>query len=303
MNRLERSKGCLLGLAVGDAIGTTVEFLPRGTFKPVVTMTGGGMFMLDCGKWTDDTSMALCLGESLLENKGFDAVDQMKKYTDWHENGYMSSTGTCFDIGNATRKALDCFNNPTKPHHKNGFCGNTSKWSSGNGCLMRLAPIPIFYSRLENLDKYAAESSMTTHASSLCLGATIYFANMLNLALLGNSKQVVLDCEQHTPSLAELKRIARGDYKTKHIDHIKGSGYVVEALEAALWCFYKTDNFRDCVLMAANLGDDADTTAAIVGQLAGAYYGIDGIPLEWLDKLYMGDEIEDMAVKLAIQNT
>ena len=102
----DRYLGCLLGLACGDAVGTTVEFSPRGTFTAVSDMIGGGPFNLNAGEWTDDTSMALCLAHSLIEKGGFDATDQMNRYTNWHEHGYMSSNGVCFDIGNTVRSAL-----------------------------------------------------------------------------------------------------------------------------------------------------------------------------------------------------
>src|SRR5215213_711084 len=138
---LNRFRGSLLGLAVGDTVGTTVEFKPRGSFSPVTDMVGGGPFHLKAGQWTDDTSMALCLGTSLISKNGFDPVDQMDRYLEWYRNGYLSSTGACFDIGNTIRQALETYQRTGDP-----FSGSTAPETAGNGCLMRLAPIPMFFS-------------------------------------------------------------------------------------------------------------------------------------------------------------
>ena len=151
---LNRFRGCLLGLAVGDAIGTTVEFKPRGSFPTVTDMVGGGPFHLKPGQWTDDTSMALCLATSLIFNNGFDPIDQMDRYWDWYQNGYLSSTGEFFDIGNTIREALERYK-----HTGNPFSGSTSPDMAGNGSLMRLAPVPMFYfPDLEKIIHFAGES-------------------------------------------------------------------------------------------------------------------------------------------------
>lgn len=296
-DRIRRARGCLLGLAVGDAIGTTVEFMPRGSFPKVTDMIGGGPFGLKAGEWTDDTSMALCLGASLLE-KGFDLDDQIQRYTRWHRDGYMSSTGRCFDIGIATRRALNSYQSTGNPES-----GSTDQRSAGNGCIMRLAPVPIMYAKdIQMAIDLSAEQSRTTHGAIECLEASKVFGGVLVRALNGTlSKDEVL--VNHDLNLAQafstkLQLIAAGAYFDYDIHQIKGSGYVVDSLEAALWCFYHTDNFKDAVLAAANLGDDADTTAAIVGQVAGAFYGEDGIPDHWLTRIVMAKEIGEMADSL-----
>ena len=292
---LNRFRGCLLGLAVGDAVGTTVEFQRRGSFPPVTDMVGGGPFRLEPGQWTDDTSMALCLAASLLSRNGFDPIDQMNRYLDWYQNGYLSSTGRCFDIGNTVRLALEEYERTRDP-----FSGATDPYSAGNGSLMRLAPVPLFYfPDLGNMIHFAGESSRTTHGALECVEACRLFAEMLFRALSGMSKDDVLlsiTVKIESPRIAE---IARGDYRKKTVDRIKGSGYVVESLEAALWCFYQTETFEAAILQAANLGDDADTTSAICGQIAGAYYGESGILTKWLDSLFMRVEITGFADKLS----
>lgn len=294
ISSLDRSRGCLLGLAVGDAVGTAVEFMPRGSFPKVADITGGGPFHLQPGQWTDDTSMALCLATSLIEKKGFDPNDQMDRYWRWYQDGYMSSTGECFDIGNTVRDALGRYH-PTG----NPFSGSKSPNAAGNGSLMRLAPIPIFYfPDLQKTLHFAVESSRTTHSATECLEACQLFSEMLFNAFSGMEKEAVLFKITFKPSAPKISDVTLGSYRNKRVDQIKGSGYVVESLEAALWCFYHTNSFEAAILQAVNLGDDADTTAAICGQIAGAYYGETSIPEKWLNKLYMKLEITGLADKL-----
>lgn len=292
---LNKFRGCLLGLAVGDAVGTTVEFMPRGSFPPVTDMVGGGPFRLKPGQWTDDTSMALCLATSLISKNGFDPVDQMDRYWDWYRDGYLSSTGQFFDIGNTVRQALERYK-----HTGNPFSGEIDPNSAGNGSLMRLAPMPMFYfPDLEKTIHFAGESSRTTHGAAECIEACQLFAEMLFHALSSRSKEDILHHTTVAISSPKIRAIASGIYCQKPISQIHGTGYVVDSLEAALWCFYQTDSFEAAILQAANLGDDADTTAAICGQIAGAHYGESGIPIKWLEKLFMRIEITDLADKLS----
>jgi ADP-ribosyl-[dinitrogen reductase] hydrolase len=240
--------------------------------------------------------MALCLAESLVEKNGFDPLDQMNRYLAWYETGYLSSTGVCFDIGNATRQALEKFKATGKP-----MSGSTHPSSAGNGSLMRLAPVAMFYapSRVK-AQAYAGKSSRTTHGAKECVDACALFAGMLVSALAGSEKETIL-FESSVSGLVSEKilAIAGGGYRDKSAQHIRGNGYVVDALEAALWCFWTTDTFSEAVLLAANLGDDADTTAAICGQIAGAWYGQSGIPFPWLEKLCLREKIIDLAEQLA----
>ena len=294
----ERYHGALLGLAVGDAVGTTVEFSPRGTFTPVTDMTGGGPFNLAPGQWTDDTSMALCLAASLVEQGDFDARDQMDRYCAWMQNGYMSSTGTCFDIGTTTARALMNYLRSNDP-----YSGSEDPRASGNGSLMRLAPVPMFYyPDIPAAIRFSGESSRTTHAAAECVDACRYFALLLCQAFAGEEKEALLsppDSEAFSPLLApKIAAIAKGSYRTKKRDLIVGNGYVVNSLEAALWAFATTSTYQDSILAAVNLGDDADTTAAICGQIAGAYYGVSAIPASWLAKVALRAEIEELADRI-----
>ena len=299
LDQINRARGALLGLAIGDAVGTTVEFKPRGSFPPLIDMVGGGPFNLLPGQWTDDTSMALCLGASLLAH-GFDLADQIDRYLDWRDDGYMSSNGKCFDIGVATSAAIERYRATGMTR-----AGSAKPDSAGNGSIMRLAPVPIYYLATPELAlKYSAEQSKTTHRAPECLMACQLMAEIMLRALQGLPKDEVLAAsQQDLPLTPALQDLARGDYKNKTEADIEGSGYVVESLEAALWCFWITSNFEDCVLMAANLGDDADTTAAVAGQLAGAFYGESGIPQKWLKKLTMAADIGQMAEQLVTQTS
>lgn len=294
LSEQSRYRGALAGLACGDAVGTTVEFKPRGSFAPVTGMAGGGPFGLEPGQWTDDTSMALCLAHSLLHRQGFDAADQMNRYCNWYNLGYMSSTGECFDIGHTTVVALRKYLDDKEP-----FAGSLHPSTAGNGGLMRLAPVPMFYMRDEAcVFRYAGESTRTTHGAQEAIECSRLFALQLRAALLGADKSGILSCGYPEPLSVKVAAIADRSFLDKSREQIKGSGYCVASLEAALWCFWHTESFEAAVLAAANLGDDADTTAAICGQLAGAYYGVEQIPADWMNKLAMRDDILALADRL-----
>lgn len=295
----QRYHGGLLGLAVLDALGTTIEFSPPGSFEPLTDIVGGGPFKLQPGQWTDDMSMALCLAESLLFRRGFNPVDQLERYVDWHENGHWSSTGVCFDIGNTVKAALVKFKETGEP-----YCGSTDKFSAGNGSIMRLIAVPLYFARdLADAIEKAGLSSRTTHQHPASIDACRYMASLILGCLRGASKEELLSpnyCvidgywEEH-PLVPEIAAIAAGSFKELEPPEIKGSGYVVKSLEAALWAFHRSNSFKEGGLMAVNLGDDADTTGAVFGQIAGAYYGKSGIPKSWLQKLAMRQEIESIA--------
>jgi len=295
--QLDRYKGCLAGLAAGDALGTTVEFQPPGTFEPMDDMVGGGVFGLQAGEWTDDTSMALCLAESLLESDGFDPKDQMQRYVRWFRDGYWGSTGTCFDIGNATRAALIRYEQTGEP-----YSGSEDPAAAGNGSIMRLAPVPMLYAGdpLQAI-KYARLSSMTTHRAAESVEACALLAVIITTGLRGGTKEQMLSAYEglNLEGFSDaLKEVAGGSYKRKSPPDIVGSGYVVPSLEASLWAFYHSSSFEEGALLAVNLGNDADTTGAIYGQIAGAYYGYEGIPEVWRSKLARGEAINKLAQKL-----
>ena len=288
---IDRYRGCLLGLACGDAVGTTVEFSARGTFAPVTDLVGGGPFGLVAGEWTDDTSMALCLATSLVHCRGTDLNDQISRYVNWWQWGYLSSTGNCFDIGMTVRAALNRFLVTRDP-----VAGSTDPRTAGNGSLMRLAPVAMWFAPdIDAVRRNARLSSTTTHGAPEALACCELYGELIARALAGAPRDALLRAPAGADASARVREIADGGYLRKTRDEVTGSGYCVESLEAALWCFATTDSFETAVLAAANLGDDADTTAAIVGQIAGAHYGIDGIPAHWLAKLAMREDIDQLA--------
>src|SRR5260370_12038562 len=252
-------------------------------------MVGGGAFRLAWGEWTDESSMALCLAESLIEKRCFDPVDQLERYTRWARHGHLSSNGRVFDIGNTAREALGRFATTRQP-----YCGSSEPDTAGNGSLMRLAPVPLRYARKpEEAIERAGESSRTTHAARTAVDACRYMGALIVGALSGVAKNELLSAHycpvdaywEKYPLAPEIDEIAAGSFRRKDPPDIAGTGYVVRSLEAALWAFSRSDSFRSGCLLAVNLGNDADTTGAIFGQLAGAYYGEEGIPPTWRAKL------------------
>lgn len=296
----DRQRGALFGLAIGDALGAAIEFAPPGTFEPVTGYRGGGPHGLASGEWTDDTSMALALADSLAK-AGWDLADQVRRYLAWWRAGEYSVTGECFDIGTTTRAALARF----RVHGDPLRSGDPSPRASGNGSIMRLAPVPIRYlthypDDIGELSRLAAESSLPTHASPACLSACRYLALVLCGLMRGEARAEVLASDwpplewlrAAAPLDPAVDEVARGSFRTKKPPEIVGSGYVVQTLEAALWAFHHGSDFRTAVLAAVNLGDDADTTGAVCGQLAGACWGESGIPGELLESLAQRHRLE-----------
>ncbi len=269
-------------------------------------MFGGGPFGLKAGQWTDDTSMALCLAQSLVMKNGFNAKHQMKLYCRWWRKGYLSSTGTCFDIGNTVKESLQRYLLTGNP-----FAGDTDPYKSGNGSLMRLAPVPMFFFHRPwpLIERMCADSSRTTHGAQIAVDACRFYGGLIIGALQGESKETLLAdsyapeagyWEKH-PLCREIDVIARGSYKHKNPPEIRGTGYAAHCLEASLWAFYHSRDFKEGCLAAVNLGNDADTTGAVFGQLAGTYFGKKGIPVEWLQKLTHLDMMKDLAETLLKQ--
>ncbi len=300
MDIVNRQRGALIGLAVGDALGAAVEFMSPGSFPPVTDYRDGGPHGLAPGEWTDDTSMALALADSLA-TKGWDLTDQLNRYVAWWRDGKYSVIGDCFDIGGTTQLALATFLRDRDPLN----CGLSGERSSGNGSIMRLAPVPIYFHHLFDADlaelsRLADQSSITTHASHQSRSACRYLAAVLAALVRGAPRDLVFSADWEVlerlrlqvPLDPAIDAVARGSFKHKSPPEIRGSGWVVQSLEAALWAFHSSDSFAEAVLKAVNLGNDADTTGAVCGQLAGAYWGESGIPERWRNGLARRDLIE-----------
>ena len=289
----DRAKGALVGLALGDALGTTLEFARRDTKPPVTDLVGGGPFRLAAGEWTDDTSMALCLADSLVERGLLDARDLMERFLRWYEEGHNSVTGECFDIGATTAGALHSFRDTGEP-----LSGGTDPQSAGNGSLMRLSPVAIrWWHDRAKATAAARLQSRTTHGAPQAVEACALFAELLVEAIAGAPKETVLRARGWSGD-AQIAEVAAGSWRAKERDAISSSGYVLHTLEAALWCVGRSESIEDALILAANLADDADTVAAVTGQLAGALWGMSGAPARWLETLAWREHIESLAAGL-----
>jgi ADP-ribosyl-[dinitrogen reductase] hydrolase len=269
----EKYCGCLLGLAIGDAMGAPAEFNEPGSFEPVGDLNGGGYFRLQPGEWTDDTALTLCSSESLIERKGFDPHDHLARFLKWYREGYMSTRPQSFGIGLVTAAALLRFEST----HED-FCGPTGEKTAENGSLMRIAPIPLFYAdQPEKAIQIAAGASRITHGTPDAISACQQMGAL------------IVKCVQGCPKEEILKPYV-DIYAPPNINRSNYSDAVI-TFRAALWAFAATDNFKDGLLKVVNLGWDADTMGAAYGQLAGAYYGENGIPKEWRNKVLMSKKI------------
>jgi ADP-ribosyl-[dinitrogen reductase] hydrolase len=292
--RRDRAIGAFIGLAVGDALGTTIEFKARDTYPPITGMIGGGPFGLRPGEWTDDTSMAVCLAESLVANGGaVNPKDLADRFVRWWKSGENSVTGRCFDIGNATRSALEGFVRTGIPE------GSASPHSAGNGGIMRLAPAAIAgRGEASTAAQLARAQSKVTHAAAECLDAAEVLARVLSAGIEGRGRDALQAGGNAKVAAPKVKVVAQGAWRGKARSDIRSSGYVIDTLEAALWSVSGSNTFEEAVLKAVNLGDDADTVGAVAGQIAGAVWGYSEIPGAWTPIKVRGQPRRRLFVRL-----
>lgn len=256
-------------------------------------MLGGGPFHLEPGQWTDDTAMALALADSLGSCHGLDPHDLATRFVRWWEEGAYSCTGDCRDIGITTQEALARFIHTSEP-----YAGSSHPRTAGNGSLMRLAPAALFSLHdAASADQLARDQSRITHAAPQAIEACAYFVQLLRDAILGQPDVFRPRTWSGDPAIAA---IAAGSWCLKSRDQIRSSGYVIDTLEAALWAVGTTSTFEDALILAVNLGEDADTVGAVTGQFAGALYGASAIPGRWLHPLAWRSEISETADRLLI---
>lgn len=299
--------GALVGLAVGDALGAPVEFLRPGTFPPVTGYRLGGVLNLPLGCWTDDTALALCLAESLIACGGMDPVDQLRRYVRYWREGYLAPTGVCLDIGTTTRRALETFLRTGAP-----IADPVAGLTPGNGSLVRLAPVPIFWAMDQaRAAEMAAEMSRTTHAAPESVDACRYLAVLLTSAVQGASREALAapgfspspGFWDRAPLCEPVAEVVSGSYLSRDPPEVRAGGGAVACLEAALWAFSRGRSFEEIVLAAVNLGEDADTAGAIAGQLAGACCGHSGIPPGWRAGLFRHQELLETGTRLVVAGT
>lgn len=309
----------IMGLCVADALGVPVEFMSRETLRknPVIGMRGFGTHNQSVGTWSDDTSMTLCLVDSLI--KGINFNDVMSKFLMWFDEGSYTPHGEVFDVGISTRDAIKRFSDGIEPLK----CGGVNERDNGNGSLMRILPI-IFYIQSiygtdfeENDEAFGIihNISSLTHAhkrSKIACGIYISVASMLlgsmdlKIAVeLGIYKAAEYYRKQteFKDEISHFDRLLAKGFEELDAKAIKSSGYVVDTLEAAIWCLLNSSTYKDCVLKAVNLGEDTDTVAAVVGGLAGLYYGYENIPCEWLDKVVKREYVESLSNQLYLSSS
>lgn len=282
----------VLGLAIADAIGVPAEFKSRNELKkkPITDMIGGGLWEQPEGTWSDDTAMTLATIDALnINNWEYSEKllhDIMKNFVNWYHNGELAANKHRFDIGNTCLKAISNYENSNDVYN----CGVKGR-DCGNGALMRILPAAFIESETK-LSVVVTKISSLTHNNDVCNTASIIYIAFLKLLIKHQDKNLAFReltkkiTSSTTPK--ELLRLSDKRFSKLNEDDIKSTGYVVDTLEAAIWCFLNTDNYKDCILKAVNLGDDTDTVAAVAGGLAGVYYGInerDGIPEEWINRL------------------
>jgi ADP-ribosyl-[dinitrogen reductase] hydrolase len=304
----------IMGLCVADALGVPVEFMDRETLRrnPVTGMRSYGTHRQPAGTWSDDTSMTLCLAESLA--KGLDYQDIMNSFLKWLDEAAYTPHGKVFDVGNTTSKALMKFSGGIPPLE----CGGTTERDNGNGALMRILPIVFYLQSVYGTDFYETDEafeiihnvSALTHAhrrSQIACGIYVSIASMLMKGTdLGTAVETGINkamkyYRNHPGFPGEMhhyKRLIREDFSELDEAEIRSTGYVVDTLEAAIWCLLRTESFKDCVLKAVNLGEDTDTVAAVAGGLAGLYYGYESIPNDWLSVIAKRDYVESLCNQL-----
>lgn len=301
-------RSAIFGHVIGDALGVPVEFVPRQRLlsHPVTGMLDGGDRGYPAGTWSDDSSMTLCALESLTERGGYDGEDMMGRFARWAREGYMTPTGRAFGIGRTTFSALCRFRRGEAPY------GGTREKDNGNGSLMRILPVVLFnfFSKAAASDKEKLETiyqaSRLTHAHLRTLAACGIYSFIAEELLREPEKASVLSglkksaefYRDHEEHLSFARLFSEG-FTALPAEEIKSGGYVVDTLEAAVWCLMNTDSYRDCVLKAVNLGEDTDTTAAVAGGLAGVLYGESALPEAWLTQLAERGMIDELCQKAA----
>ncbi|NGZ76752.1 ADP-ribosylglycohydrolase family protein [Saccharibacillus alkalitolerans] len=300
-----RLNGALLGLTAADALGVPVEFRPRAYLDahPVTDMFGYGTYNQPPGTWSDDSTMTWCTAESLALQGECDTEDMAGRFVQWLTKGYMTPYGELFDIGNATREALERYRTEAVWAR---FAGLTHERSNGNGSLMRILPMAFYVKGMEagERDRLVAEVSSITHRHPRSILACRIYTEIALGLLDGQSAEeayrsaIAAIGERHAEheELAAFERVLGGRMAELPRDEIRSSGYVVDTLEAALWCLLTTGSYREAALTAVNLGEDTDTTAAVAGGLAGILYGEAGIPAEWLSQLAKLDELRELSL-------
>jgi len=277
MLTLDSAMGMFIGLAVGDALGAPLEFLPsREPDEYVTKYMNGGYHDMKKGEWTDDTAMALGMAQSFIDNEGeFHPSDIMNNWSRWYNAGEFIPRGECFDIGNTTQRAISIYD---KIHTV--YNGVSLATEAGNGALMRIAPVVMVSSTPERAMELAVAQTIMTHGSPEAIEYSRVFAHEL----------------WHGDALQRYRKYKL--YWDTDRKKVMSGGYVKETYQCAMWAFMTTNNFADCIIKAVNRGHDSDTCGAVAGMIAGAHYGYTSIPKRFTEELAWHDELRRAAMKL-----
>ncbi len=305
-------KSGLFGVAVGDALGVPVEFKSREYLNqnPVLDMFGFGTHHQPIGTWSDDSSLAFCLAESLC--KGYDLSDIARNFVKWYSEEIWTPHGKVFDIGIATRHAI---HNITKGHLPE-LCGGFEEKDNGNGSLMRILPLVFYLQKEKNIEviyQKVKEVSSITHGHFrsvfACFIYVVYCLEILKdkdkaeayREMQNRISEFLKDKNFNAVEIDLFDRVLKNNIAEYPENKILSSGYVLDSLQASLWCFLNSESYEETVLKAVNLGEDTDTTGAIAGGLAGIYYGIENIPEKWISVLARKNDIDDLCERLSLK--
>jgi ADP-ribosylglycohydrolase len=299
-SRKDRILGGLWGAVVGDALGVPVEFISRQEVQatPVTDMWGHGTHHQEPGTWSDDGALLVCTVDSLLHHE-FDTEDIGRRFLDWYERGLWAARGEVFDVGLTTSDALIRIRNGIAAEQ----AGGRDEHSNGNGSLMRILPVALRFADepVSNLLDRVGRASAITHGHERCLMACGFYALVVNELLAGAPPSLAAERGRAafsqafagSPELKHFDRISE-DLYTRPEDWVVSTGYVIDTLTASLWCLLTTNNYRDSVVKAVNLGGDTDTTGCVAGGLAGAAYGVAAVPQSWIQQLARRWELEEL---------
>lgn len=297
-------KDLLYGVCIGDALGVPVEFESREYLKnnPVTKMGSGGVHDQGIGVWSDDSSLTFCLAESIIE--GYDIHNLATKFIKWKNEGYWTATGEVFDIGNTTRQSIINLSNGIHPTLAGGF----NEIDNGNGSLMRILPLVILLKDLTIGKRFdlVKEVSSITHAHNRSIIACFYYLEFALQIMEGKDKFEIYENLKisvsdfinsnviYSNELIHFERLLKGNIHELEEDAIQSGGYVIHTLEASIWCLITSNNYKDAVLKAVNLGGDTDTTGAVTGGLVGLMYGFESIPDKWISSIRKPNEINKL---------
>jgi ADP-ribosylglycohydrolase len=305
---VETVKSVLFGVAVGDALGVPVEFESREYLdsNPVTDMQEYGTHNQPKGTWSDDSSLTFCLAEALADC--FDIQQVASNFIKWYDDAWWTAHNEVFDVGIATKKAIERLKEGTQPIK----AGGKNEFDNGNGSLMRIAALVFYIYQMPINERFriTKEVSSITHQHIRSVLSCFYYLEFMRNILLGNSKEVAFkltingfmsftsSLQIQSEEIAKFERICNLQFPSTPRNEIKSSGYVIHTLEAAIWCLLNSDSYEETVLKAVNLGDDTDTTAAVAGGLAGLTYGVSSIPTEWLNHLARKNDIENLSLRM-----